>query len=85
LTSAKPSAGTAAFAETLSAKLALLERLDFLLENARRASARRELHRHREALAAQAQRAVQRVEDVEFRTLVDDGGDKRFKSYAVGA
>ena len=73
-----------AFAEALSEKLALVERLDFLLENAeaRRASALRELHRHREALATEAQRAVRRVEDAEFRTL-DDEGDQRRKSYGV--
>jgi hypothetical protein len=69
-----------AFAAALGEKLSLVERLDVLLEKAegRCASALRELHRHREALAAQAQRATQRVEDAEFRTL-EDGGDKRLK------
>jgi hypothetical protein len=55
-----------------------------LLENAeaRRAAALRVLHRHREALAPEAQQAAQRVEHAEFRTLEDDG-DRRFTTCVV--
>jgi hypothetical protein len=70
-----------AFARALGEKLSLIERLDFLLESAeaRRASALRELHRHREALAAQTEKAAQRIEDAEF-SIPEDGGDKRLKN-----
>jgi hypothetical protein len=74
-----------ALTETLERKLDVLERIDCLLEKdeAQRTSAMREIRRHREAVAEQGRRPVQRIEDAEFRTLDEDGGDKRLKSYDV--
>ena len=74
-----------ALAETLERKLDVLERINVLLEKdeAQRTSAMREIQRHREAVAEQGRRPVQRIEDAEFRTLDEDGGDKRLKSYDV--
>jgi hypothetical protein len=63
-----------AFAAMLGHKLSLLERLDTLLESAeaRRASALRDLHRHREALAQEVQQVARRIEEAEFRTLDEE-------------
>jgi hypothetical protein len=48
----------------------------------------RELHRHREALAARVRQALEKIEDAEFKTLPPSPntepvmGDERLKRYA---
>ncbi len=55
-------------AKTMEVRLDSIERLDRLLASseARRNNALREIDRHREALGAEARRAVEEAEDVEF-------------------
>jgi len=57
--------------ETLAIKIDYFERIDRMLASseARRNSALREIDRHREALGAAMRRAVDKVEDVQFRDV----------------
>ncbi len=57
--------------ETLAIKIDYFERIDRMLASseARRNSALREIDRHREALGAAVRRAVDKVEDVQFRDV----------------
>jgi hypothetical protein len=74
----------AAMAETLATNLDDFERIDDRLHYAekRRAAAWRDLHRHREALAAQAQKAVERIEEAEFKTIADPDPE-RLKRHVI--
>jgi hypothetical protein len=58
-------------AETLECKIDTFERIDRMLASseARRNNALREIDRHREALGAAMRRAVDEVEDAEFRDV----------------
>jgi hypothetical protein len=60
-----------AAAKTLELKLDVFERIDRMLASAeaRRNNALREIDRHREAAGAAARRALDQVEDVEFRDV----------------
>ena len=65
-----------AFAETIDS----FERIDRMLASAeaRRNNALREIDRHREALGAVMRRAIDEVEDAEFRDVEtgSDGGER---------
>jgi hypothetical protein len=74
----------AAMAQTLAMNLDTFERMDDLLERAekRRAAATRDLRGHREALALEAQKAVQKIEDADFKTIPDPDTE-RLKRHVV--
>jgi len=69
----------AVMAQTLSAKLDDIERIDRMISllEARRSAAIRELDRHREALARRADRAAQAIEDAAFTEVPANDGHGR--------
>ena len=60
-----------ATAKTLESKIDIFERIDRMLASAeaRRNNALREIDRHRDAAGAAVRRAIDEVEDVEFRDI----------------